>query len=117
MRSFVAWHRQVPPAATRLEDFVARAHTAPWLRRTIGQGLAGSYVIGFELQHRWWTFFFEREGSALVAPEPWWIQSYSHDGKSWQQRFLYWPVEDHWRHESYREHGDDHGRFRRAVGG
>jgi hypothetical protein len=113
MRSFVAWHGQVPSTATRLEEFAARAHTTPWLRRTIGQGIAGSHVIGFELQNRWWTFFFEREAqSADDAPESWRIEAYAHDGKSWKGRFLYWPVEDQWRHESYREHGHEQGRFR-----
>jgi hypothetical protein len=106
MRSFVAWHGQVPTTAARLEDFAARAHMAPWLRRTIGQGVAASYVIGFELQQRWWTFFFDREAQCADAPESWCIEAYAHDGKSWKQRFLYWPVEDQWRPEWRLEHGE-----------
>ena len=114
LRSFVIWHGEVPVEATRVEDWAARAHTASWIRRTIGKGVAGSYVIGYGLADQWWTFFFDRERRpAPSGAESWYIEAYAHNGKSWTERFFYWPAADRWRHELHQQHGDDHGRFRK----
>jgi hypothetical protein len=101
MQSFIAWHGEVPPEAKRLEDFEARTHGAPWIRRLIGKGLACSYVVGYALGQRWWTLCFERKKRHdSVTPEgaeDWCIEAYDHTGNSWTGHYHFWPAEDRWR--------------------
>jgi len=116
MLSFVAWHGEIPAEATRLDEFSARAHAAPWIRRTIGRGVASNDVIGYELAGRWWTLFFERDAtSAPEGAEAWWVEAYNHDGKGWANRYCYWPAEHRWRHALHAQHGDDYGRFASQI--
>jgi hypothetical protein len=99
MQSFVEWRGEVPLAAKRLEDFDARQHAATWIRHNIGRGVAGAYVIGYALEARWWSYFFERvETCAPEGAEVWSIESYNHEGKSWLSRFYHWPDFSRWRH-------------------
>jgi len=98
MDSFVAWRGEVPSAAKRLEDFEARKHAATWIRHNIGKGVAGAYVIGYALEARWWSYFFERvETCAPIGAEVWNIEAYNHEGKSWFGRFYHWPEGARWR--------------------
>jgi hypothetical protein len=97
MQSFVAWHGEVPAEARRLEDFEAREHVATWIRRNIGVGVIHSYAIGYQLEDRWWTLFFERiHAIALPGGEVWHVEAYDHSGKSWSGRFLFWPELSRW---------------------
>ncbi len=81
MQSFVAWRGEVPSAAERLEDFDARKHAATWIRHNIGKGVAGVYVIGYALEVRWWSYFFERvDRCAPDGAEVWSIEAYNHEG-------------------------------------
>src|SRR5690242_18309033 len=101
MRSFVAWHGQVPPDAVRVDDAAARSHGASWVRRAVGKGMVASYVIGYEATGgRWWTFFFEREPSEVAGWEAWAVEAYAHDRTSWAQAYLYIPREDRWLSEA-----------------
>ena len=98
MQSFVAWHAQIPPEAKRLEDYEAKGHAAPWLRHHLGRGIVHSYVIGFQLEDRWWTLFFERASDAgMDGSERWWIEAYDHNGKSWSDLYYYLPTQRLWR--------------------
>jgi hypothetical protein len=111
MRSFVAWYGEVPPGAARLEDADARCHAAGWIRRTLGKGVAGSYVIGFEAEDgQWWTLFFDRDVSHVVGWEVWVVEAYAFDGTSWTNSFVYLPDEDRWLHATNPEPDGDSGR-------
>jgi hypothetical protein len=109
MQSFVAWRGEVPSAAERLEDFDARKHAATWIRHNIGKGVAGAYVIGYALEARWWSYFFERvEACAPDGAEVWSIEAYNHEGKSWLDRFHYWPGVTRWCYEMPLVHAGAH---------
>jgi hypothetical protein len=115
LRTFVAWNGEVPPEASRIDDAEAREHAATWIRRNLGDGVAGAYVIGYRLGERWWTLFFERT-SDIYQPYPegaerWHIEAYDDNGKSWVNNYYYWPAENRWRHVFYRLRGDDFGRY------
>ena len=99
MLSFVAWHGEIPPQATRIDELSARAHAASWVRRTIGLGVAANHVIGYQQGERWWTLFFERDPtSAPEGSELWWIEAYNHEGKGWASTYYYAPAEHRWCH-------------------
>ena len=111
MASFVVWHGEVPVEATPIADWVARAHASPWIRRNIGKGIVQSYVAGYALHGKWWTFFFDRELRAdVVATQSWRVEAYNNHGPSWSGTFLYWPNESRWRHSQYLARGDNFGR-------
>lgn len=118
MESFIAWHCQVPPEAKRLEDFEARTHGTPWIRRLIGKGLACTYVIGYALGQSWWTLCFERQKpNEDVTPEGaenWCIEAYDHSGITWTGQYYYWPAENRWRHALYQSCGENYGRHQTA---
>jgi hypothetical protein len=119
LRAFVAWHGEIPPDARRIDDGDARTHAATWVRRNIGDGVAGAYVIGFESgKHHWWTLFFERTTTYQPYPEGaerWHIEAYDDLGESWIGNYYYWPAEHRWRHVYYHLHGDDYGRHPRIA--
>ena len=70
----------------------------PWLRHHLGRGIVHSYVIGFQLEQRWWTLFFERAVSvAEDGSEHWWIEAYAHNGKTWSGNYSYSPTRREWR--------------------
>ena len=98
MQSFAEWYGEVPRDAKRLEDFEAREHAATWVRRTIGKGIAGAYVIGFQRGDAWWSYFFERldENTALGTVESWRVEAYDSRGRSWSDDYVWWPVESRW---------------------
>jgi hypothetical protein len=98
MRFFVQWRGEVPPEAKRIEDFEARQHTAAWLRFNLGEGIARSYVIGFECGEAWWTYFFERihGDDAPNGAERWVVEAYDSEGGSWTNEYLWWPSENGW---------------------
>lgn len=117
LRTFVAWHGEIPSEANRIDDAEAREHAATWIRRNLGDGVAGAYVIGYRLGERWWTLFFERTSIYQPYPEGaerWHIEAYDHNGRSWIGNYYYWPAENRWRHVFYRLHGDDYGRYSQA---
>ena len=98
MRSFVEWRGEVPLVAKRLEDFDARKHAATWIRHSIGKGVAGAYVIGYAVEAKWWSYFFERiETCAPQGAEVWSVEAYNHEGNSWLGRFYYCPDFSRWR--------------------
>ena len=98
MQSFVEWRGEVPLSAKRVEDFDARQHAATWIRHNLGKGVAGAYVIGYAVQARWWSYFFERvETCAPEGAEVWSIEAYNHEGKSWLGRFYFWADFTRWR--------------------
>jgi hypothetical protein len=102
MLSFVTWHGEITPEATRLDELSARTHAVPWLRRTIGRGVAASHVIGYQLGKHWWTLFFERDPvNTPDGAEVWRIEAYDHSGSSWASSYHYWPAEHRWRHASH----------------
>ena len=106
--AFVAWYGEVPCEATRIEDYRAREHAADWIRRNIGIGIVHSYVIGFEQGERWWTLFADRNDTAGAdGAECWNIEAYNHNGRSWSDRFLFWPEPTGWQHASFLRTGDD----------
>lgn len=98
MRSFVAWHGEVPPTAHPIELSEAMEHTATWVRRNVGLGVVHSDVIGFEVGSSWWTLFFERtvDHDPRSGAEIWKIESYSNNSSSWWKTFYYWPDHDRW---------------------
>jgi hypothetical protein len=90
MQSFVEWYGEIPQEARRLGDHEARNHATPWLRHHLGRGIVAGYVIGYRLDERWWTFFFERaSGAQADAAEQWWVEAYDCNGKSWSRNYYY----------------------------
>jgi hypothetical protein len=99
MESFIARFGRVPHEARRLTDDESARHGAPWIQRFLGKGLAGAYVIGYALGTDWWTFAFERVAPLDPGPgraEIWHVESYDSLGRSWRDRFNYWPDVDYW---------------------
>jgi hypothetical protein len=116
LRAFVGWHGEIPPEAKRIDDAEARFHAATWIRRNLGDGVAGAYVIGYKSGPRWWTLFFERTNIYQPYPEGaerWHIEAFDHNGRSWIGNYYHWPSENRWRHVFYELHGDDYGRHPR----
>jgi hypothetical protein len=108
MHAFVAWHGQIPTGAERIEDQRARGHAVSWIRRNLGVGIIHSHVIGYELGHRWWTLFFDR--IATVGPdgaECWQVEAYDHNGKSWSERYHFWPEHCRWQPALCQKNGGD----------
>ena len=94
MKSLVACFGDVPAEARRLGDAEAREHGATWVRRLIGKGIAGQYVIAYEHAERWWTFCFEREldptlDTGTGDAELWTVESYDSEGRSWCDTFQF----------------------------
>jgi hypothetical protein len=92
MESFVALFGRLPAGAQRLQDFECREHVASWLRRLLGKGIAGNYVIAYVRGDEWWTFCFDRQTSPADLPdtdEPWLIEAYDSSGQSWSDIFHY----------------------------
>jgi hypothetical protein len=111
MACFVVWHGEVPLEAKPIADWAARAHASSWIRRNIGKGIVQSYVAGYALEHRWWTFFFNRlSRTDVVSEQIWSIEAYNNQGPSWSDTFLFWPYETCWRHSEYLARGDNFGR-------
>jgi len=103
MQSFVAWHGQVPPEARYVEDHEAQGHAAAWLRRHLGgRGIVHSHVIGYVVEERWWTLFFQRTlTTAIDDAEQWWIESYDDTGKHWSSYYYYYVSEGRWSRNAY----------------
>jgi hypothetical protein len=94
MESFVTAFGSVPPEARRLDDAEARDHWATWIRRLLGKGIAGQYVIAYQHEERWWTFCFERELEPLLSTEDdevWTVEAYDSTGQSWCHTFRFDP--------------------------
>jgi hypothetical protein len=118
MASFVVWQAEVPSEAKPIPDWAARAHVSPWIRRHIGKGIVQSYVVGYTLHGRWWTYFFDRVRRTDVAgPQSWRVEAYNNHGPSWSNMFLFWPSEARWRHSPYFARGDNFGRRVIATSG
>jgi hypothetical protein len=102
MQSFVAWHRQIPQEARRVEEHEAHCHAAAWLRRHIGgRGIVHSHVIGYVVGERWWTFFFQRTvTTAIHGTEQWWIEAYDYTGRNWSS-YYYYSSEGQWSRTAY----------------
>jgi hypothetical protein len=98
LESFVAWRGEVPPEATRVEDFEARPHVATWVQRHIGNGIAAAYVIGFQHADAWWTYFFDRidDEHTPQDAERWHVEAYDSQCRSWSEDFRYWPPQARW---------------------
>ena len=90
----------------------SRTSRRVWVRRTLGKGIASTYAIGYQLNERWWTLFFDRtDARAPEGAENWCVEAYNDTGRSWAQAYYYWPAERRWRHPLYAEWGDDYGRY------
>ena len=96
---------EVPSDARRLADFEAHEHRATWVRRVLGKGIC-SYVTGYTLADRWWTYCFERvTPSALPlhrTPPPdevelWSIEAYDSSGSSWTETYHYDLLANQWK--------------------
>lgn len=82
----------LPPDAHRLQDFECNRHDASWIRRVLGKGIAGNYVIGYMRGDEWWTFCFDRQVTSVDgddADEVWLIEAYDSAGNSWNGLFNY----------------------------
>ncbi len=98
MEDFVAVFGEVPDGACRLQDYEARYHSDTWIQRLLGEGIACAYVIGYQLEVRWWTFCFERRAASNDADqEVWVVEGYDSGGRSWRGVFLYAPTQARWR--------------------
>ena len=95
---------EVPHDARRLADFEAHEHRATWVRRVLGKGIC-SYVTGYILADRWWTYCFERVAPSTlpdrqVPPsdevELWSIEAYDSSGSSWTETYRYDLLENQW---------------------
>lgn len=105
MLRFVEWHGEIPREARRIEDHEAKTHATPWLRHHLWRGIVKGYVIGFQLEERWWTLIFERDvNSRADGSEQWWIEAYENNGKSWSRQYCYTPEERQWRLGDVREY-------------
>src|ERR1041384_1448343 len=69
METFVALFGGLPHGARRLQDFECQEHSACWIRRLIGKGIAGNYVIAYVHGDEWWTFCFDRQATEEYAQE------------------------------------------------
>lgn len=99
MKSFVTWYGEVPPEGERIEEWVAMAHASAWIRHNIGRGVVQSYAIGFALENRWWTYFFNRVTTpGVAAHQSWCVEAYNSQALSWSRAFLYWSNEGRWGH-------------------
>jgi hypothetical protein len=100
MEELVALCGDVPRDAHKLEDYEARHHQDIWVQRLIGEGITCHYVVGYQLDDRWWTFCFDRREEAWEAADDefWVVEAYDSDGGSWCQGFLYSPVSMQWTH-------------------
>jgi hypothetical protein len=99
MESFATSFGCVPSEARRLEDSAAREHEATWIRRILGKGIAGQYVIGYQLGDRWWTFCFERDVRHIAETgddELWAVEAYDSLGRSWCDTFRFDPDNALW---------------------
>ena len=105
MEDFVAVFGNVLRGARKLADYDARHHSDIWIQRLLGEGIACDYVIGYQLDEKWWTFCFERrQGSYGADDEAWAVEAYDSNGGSWRGNFLYSPTLARWRRGSP-EHG------------
>jgi len=104
MESFVTHVGEVPLDARQLADFEAREHRATWVRRVLGKGIC-SYVTGYTLADRWWTYCFERVTPSALPLEPapvqdevelWSIEAYDSSGSSWTETYRYDLLENQW---------------------
>jgi hypothetical protein len=103
MESFVAALGELPLAARRLDDSEARHHTATWIRRLLGKGIAGQYVIAYQHGKRWWTFCFERECDSTLetgTDELWTVEAYDSMRGSWCETFRFNPHTSEWERQA-----------------
>lgn len=100
MESFVEIFGGLPRGAQRLQDFECREHVAGWIRRLLGKGIAGNYVIAYVHGDEWWTFCFDRQTSRIEdvpdTDEAWLIEAYDSSGQSWSEHFHYVPDSGRW---------------------
>jgi hypothetical protein len=104
METFVALFGGLPHEARRLHDFESQEHSACWIRRLVGKGIAGNYVIAYVHDDEWWTFCFDRQTSEEYAHEEdevWLVEVYESSGASRSEIFHYVPDVGRW----YRPHG------------
>jgi hypothetical protein len=114
MTSFVAWHGEVPPEATRLDDFQARKLAATGVRGLVPTPAGDGEAIGFALAERWWTVsFVHNEQCDYTTPpgaENWLVEGHDAFGGLWTSNYFYWPQQSRWRHIFYEFFGADYGR-------
>lgn len=99
MESFVALFGGLPHDARRLQDFECQEHQASWIRRLLGKGIAGNYVVAFVHGDEWWTFCFDRQTTPEAADEEdevWLVEVYESSGRSWSDIFHYVPDVGRW---------------------
>jgi hypothetical protein len=98
MQDLVVTFGDVPPGARKLEDYEARQHQDIWIQRLVGEGITCNYVVGYQLNDRWWTFCFDRREDAPEDrnSELWVVEAYDSDGGSWRRTFQYSPTLEKW---------------------
>lgn len=91
MEHFVTTFGDVPAGAHKLLDYEARTHSDMWIQRLLGEGIVCHYVIGYQLEDRWWTFCFDRQDEVTREGEEehWVIEGYDSLGQSWRATFVY----------------------------
>jgi hypothetical protein len=99
METFVALFGGLPHEARRLQDFECREHSACWIRRLLGKGIAGNYVIAYVHGDDWCTLCFDRQTTEEYAHEEdevWLIERYDSSGASSSEIFHYVPDAGRW---------------------
>jgi len=99
MESFAALFGGLPHEGRRLQDFECQRHSAGWIRRLIGKGIAGNYVIAYVHGDEWWTFCFDRQTTGEYAHEEdevWLVEAYDSSGASSSEIFHYVPDAGRW---------------------
>jgi hypothetical protein len=99
MESFAALFGGLPHEGRRLQDFECQEHSACWIRRLIGKGIAGNYVIAYVHGDEWWTFCFDRQTTEEYAHEEdevWLVEAYDSSGSSSSEIFHYVPDAGRW---------------------
>ena len=99
METFVALFGGLPREARRLQDFECQEHSAGWIRRLLGKGIAGNYVIAYVHGDEWSTFCFDRQTTEEYAHEEdevWLVEAYDSSGASSSQIFHYVPDAGRW---------------------
>jgi hypothetical protein len=102
MQDLVVAFGDVPRGARKLEDYEARQHQDIWIQRLVGDGKTCHYVIGYQLDDKWWTFCFDRREDVPVDSESelWVVEAYDSDGGSWRRNFQYIPTLEMWKRAS-----------------
>lgn len=98
MEDFVAVFGELPDGACKLRDYDARYHSDTWIQRLLGEGIVCDYVVGYQLEDKWWTFCFDRrEEVSADDEEVWVVEGYDSAGGSSRESYLYCPALGWWR--------------------